>query len=106
MILLKYMISLVPLISLNFALSLISLNFTCSLGVLNSEPTESAVRDFCEICSCKNLIKDNTSFRNPLKPSLYIDLIINRPKSYQNSVRVETELSDFYKMTSTVMKVI
>ena len=106
MILLKYMISLVPLISLNFALSLISLNFACSLGVLNSEPTESAVRDFCEICSCKNLIQDNTSFRNPLKPSLYMDLIINRPKSYQNSVRVETELSDFYKMTSTVMKVI
>ena len=30
------------------------------LGDFNSEPTESAVRDFCEIYSCKNLIKDNT----------------------------------------------
>ena len=29
----------------------------------NSEPTESAVRDFCEIYSCKNLIKDNTSVK-------------------------------------------
>ena len=75
------------------------------LGDLNSEPTESAVRDFCEIYSCKNLIKDNTCFGNPSKPSC-IDLIItNRPKSFQNSVTVETGLSDFYKMTLTVMKV-
>ena len=69
------------------------------LGDLNSEPTESAVRDFCEIYSCKNLIKHNTYFKNPSKPSC-IDLIItNRPKSFQNSV------SDFHKMTLTVIKV-
>ena len=75
------------------------------LDDLNSEPTESAVRDFCEIYSCKNLIKDNTCFGNPSKPSC-IDLIItNRPKSFQNSVTVETGLSDFYKMTLTVMTV-
>ena len=75
------------------------------LGDLNSEPTESAVKDFCEIYSCKNLIKDSTCFKNPLKPSC-IDLIItNRPKSFQNSVTVETRLSDFHKMTLTVMKV-
>ena len=75
------------------------------LGDFNSEPTESAVRDFCEIYSCKNLIKDNTCFKNPSKPSC-IDLIItNRPKSFQNSVTVETGLSDFHKMTLTVMKV-
>ena len=75
------------------------------LGDLNSEPTESAVRDFCEIYSCKNLIKHNTYFKNPSKPSC-VDLIItNRPKSFQNSVTVETGLSDFYKMTLTVMKV-
>ena len=45
------------------------------LGDPNSEPTESAVRNFCEICSYKNLIKDNTCFKNPLKPS-WIDLVI------------------------------
>ena len=75
------------------------------LGDLNSEPTESAVKDFCEIYSCKNLIKDKTCFKNPLKSSC-IDLIItNRPKSFQNSVTVESGLSDFHKMTLTVMKV-
>ena len=58
------------------------------LGDLDSEPTESTVRDFCEIFGCKNLIKDNTCLKNPLKPSS-IDLIItNRPKNFQNSVKV------------------
>ena len=52
------------------------------LGDLNSDPTESAVKDFCEIYSCKNLIKDNTCFKNLLKPSC-VDLIItNRPTSF------------------------
>ena len=75
------------------------------LGDLNSEPTESAVRDFCQIYGCNNLIKDNTCFKNPEKPSC-IDLIItNRPKSFQNSMTLETDLSDFHKMTLTVMKV-
>ena len=74
-------------------------------GDLNSEPTESTVKDFCETYSCKSLIKDNTCFKKPLKPSC-IDLIItNRPKSFQNSMTVETGLSDFHKMTLTVMKV-
>ena len=74
------------------------------LGYLNSEPTESTIRDFCEIYSCKNLIKDNTRFKNPLKPSCTDLIIIVRPKRFQNSVTVETGLSDF-KMTVTVMKV-
>ena len=36
------------------------------LGDLNSEPIESAVRDFCEIYGCKILIKDNICFKNSL----------------------------------------
>ena len=73
---------------------------------LNSEPTESAVRDFCQIYGYKNLIKHNTCFKDPEKPSC-IDLIItNRPKSFQNSMTLETGLSDFHKMTLTVMKVL
>ena len=69
------------------------------LGNHNSEPTEQAVRDFCQIYECKNLIKDNTCFKNREKPSC-IDLIItNRTKCFQNSVTLETGLSDFHKMT-------
>ena len=47
------------------------------LDDLNSKPTESAVRDFCEIYGFQNLIKDNTCFKNPLKPSC-IDLITDQ----------------------------
>ena len=39
------------------------------LGDLNSEPTESAVKDFCQIYGCQNLIKDNTCLENPEKLS-------------------------------------
>ena len=39
------------------------------LGNLKSEPseseqTESALRDYCQIVGCKNLIKDNTCYKN------------------------------------------
>ena len=66
---------------------------------------QNQMLDFCEIYSCQNLIKDNTCFKNLWKLSC-IDLIIpNRLKSFQNSVTVETELSDFHKRTLTVKKV-
>ena len=72
---------------------------------LNSKPAESAVSDFCQIYGCKNLIKDNTCFKNSEKHSC-IDLIVtSRPKYFQNSLTLETGLSDFHKMTLTVMKV-
>ena len=37
------------------------------LGDAISEPTESAVWDFCQIYGCKNLIKDRTCFKNSEK---------------------------------------
>ena len=78
-------------------------NFTL-LDDLNSEPTESAIRDLCEIYSCKNLAKDNTCLKNPLQPCIDL-IIISRPKSFQSSVTVEIGLSDFHETMLTVMKV-
>ena len=66
-------------------------------GDLNSDPTESAVRDFCQIYGCKNLIEDNTCFKNPEKSSCNDLIITNRQKCFQ-------KFSDFHKMTLTVMK--
>ena len=74
------------------------------LGDFNTEPTDTALSHFCEIYNFENLIKDKTCFKNPNKPS-YIDLIItNRTKSFQNSMVIETGLSDFNKMCITVIK--
>ena len=74
-------------------------NMTILFSLMILIRSQQNLRDFCEIYSCKNLIKDNTCFKNPSKPSC-IDLIItNRPKRFQNSVTVENGLSDFHKMT-------
>ena len=75
------------------------------VGDLNSEPTESAVRDVYQIYDCKNLIKDNTCFKNPEKTSCIGLIITNRPKCFKNSVTLEMGLSDFHKMIVTVIKV-
>ena len=74
------------------------------LGDFNTEPTDAALSNFCEIYNFENLIKDKTCFKNPNQPSC-IDLIItNRSKSFQNSMVIEKGLSDFHKICITVMK--
>ena len=59
----------------------------------------------CQIYGCKNLIKGSTCFKNPEKPSFIDFIITNRTKLFENFVILETELSDFHKMTLTVMNV-
>ena len=71
----------------------------------NVELTDSSLSDFCEIHNLKNIFKDKTYFQNPNKPS-YIDMIItNKPKCFQNSMVIETGLSNFHKMCVRVMKI-
>ena len=72
------------------------------LGDFNSEPSEQPMSDFCHAYNCQNIIKDKTCFKNPHKPSCIDLFITNRPKSFQNSMVIETGLSDFHKMSLTV----
>ena len=68
------------------------------MGDFNAEPADTVVSDFCEIYNLKNIIRAKTCFQNPNNPSC-IDLMIrNRPTSFQNSMVIETGLSDFHKM--------
>ena len=74
------------------------------LGDFNSEITEPSMKEFCEIFDLKNLVKDPTCFKSQEKPSC-IDLILtNKNRSFQNTQVIETGLSDFHKMTITVLK--
>ena len=74
------------------------------IGDLNAEPTKAAVSDFCKIYNLKHLIKDKTCFKNPTKPTC-IDLIVtNRSTCFQETVVFKTGLSDFHKMSVTVIK--
>ena len=74
------------------------------MGDYNCDPNHTEMADFCEIYGLKNLVKEPTCFKSVEKPTL-IDLILtNKPKSFQRTINVESGLSDFHKMTVTVMK--
>ena len=60
--------------------------------------------DFLNIYNLKNLVKQKTCYKNPENPSC-IDLILtNSHRSFQNTNVFETGLSDFHKMTVSVLK--
>ena len=71
----------------------------------NVEPNDAPIKNFSQIYGCKNIVKDKTCFKNPRNPTCIDMIITNRPKSFQESEVVETGLSDFHKMSLTVMKV-
>ena len=74
------------------------------LGDFNCSVDEGKMNEFCDIYNLQNLISDPTCFKNPLNPSS-IDLILtNKRNSFLNSQTIETGLSDFHKMTITVLK--
>ena len=74
------------------------------IGDFNVTPEESHIETLCESYRLKNLIKVPTCHKNPQNPSC-IDLILtNSPLSFQSSGVIETGLSDFHKMTVTIMK--
>ena len=76
------------------------------MGIFNVESNDATMKNFCRIYGCKNIVKDKTCFKNPINPTC-IDLVItNRPKPFQEPEVIETGISDFHKMSLTVMKVL
>ena len=74
------------------------------MGDFNAECNERSMKIFCETYNLTNLINEATCYKNHLSPSS-IDLILtNRENYFQNSNTLDTSLSDFHKMTITVMK--
>ena len=74
------------------------------LGDFNVAMDNSDMTVFYDTYDQKCLIKEPTFYKNPENPSC-IDLILtNNLKCFQSSCVVETGLSDFHRMTVTVMK--
>ena len=74
------------------------------MGDFNADKNQENLVDFCQLYNLKHLIKVPTCYKNPDNPSV-IDLMLTKcPRSYQNSSAIETGLSDFHKMTVTVLK--
>ena len=70
----------------------------------NADLSNNFVDSFCGSYNLKSLIKKPKCFKNPDHPTC-IDLILtNRQKSFQNSIIIGIGLSDFHKLTVTVLK--
>ena len=65
---------------------------------------KESISEFLNLYNLKNLVKQSTCFKNPHKPTC-IDLILTKcPHSFQNTDTFKTRLSDFHKLTFTVLK--
>ena len=62
------------------------------------------MRNFCSSYTLNSLIKQPTCFKNQENPSC-IDLILtNKPRSLESTCVIETGLSEFHRMTVSLLK--
>ena len=74
------------------------------LGDFNACVDDEDLQTFCKSDFFNSLIKQPPCFENPKSPSC-IDLILtNKPRSFQTKCAIGTGLSDFHRMTISVLK--
>ena len=74
------------------------------LGDYNSEMSENAMKEFCDTYNLNNLVTEPTCFKSLINPTSIDVMLTNRTRSFHNTTTIETGLSDFHKMTISVMK--
>ena len=74
------------------------------IGDFNWEMGDEVMGNFCNTYNFRCLVKEATCFKNVHNPSCIYLILTNRPLSFQNTNVIETGLSDFHKLTLTVMK--
>ena len=62
------------------------------------------MRNFCNSYNLNGLIKQLTCLKNPENPSCIDMILTNKPRSFQSTCVIETGLSDFHRMTVSVLK--
>ena len=74
------------------------------MGGFIAEGSNNSVKDFWDVYGFRILINKSTCYKNPNNPKC-IDLVLtNKNRGFQNSCAIDTGLSDFYKMTVSVLK--
>ena len=74
------------------------------LGGFNANIKDSFMKNFCENFDLRSLVKEPACFKNPENSSC-IDLILTKkPRSFIKAGVIETGLSDYHKLVTTVMK--
>ena len=74
------------------------------MGDFNTELSNNFVDSFCGSYSKKSLIEKPTCFKDPNNPTCIDLILINRQKGFQNSTIIEIGLSDFHRLTVTILK--
>ena len=74
------------------------------IGDFNSETSETALKNFCGVYKLKNLNRESTCFKNLVNPSLIDLFLTNCSRSFQDTLVIETGLSDTRKMYKIVLK--
>ena len=74
------------------------------IGDFNSEMHEDPMNIFCTTYSLKNMVKEPTWFQNIESPNCIDFILTNKPLYFQNTNVLETGISDFHKLTLTIMK--
>ena len=70
----------------------------------NAETSNTTISEICATYNLKNLIKEPTCSKSLENPTCVDIILTNRPQCFQKSNVFETGLSDFHKLTFTVMK--
>ena len=74
------------------------------LGDFNAEMSNPHTSEFCALYNFTNLIKEPTCYKNVDKPTSIDHILTNHARCFQHSGIYETGLSDFHKLTFTVLK--
>ena len=75
------------------------------MGDLNVDSSGPVLNDFCNVFNLFSLVNETTCLKNPCNPACIDLFLANCPRSVQNTVTIETGISDFHKMVITVLKV-
>ena len=67
------------------------------------EANSSAMSVFIDSYNPKNLIKEPTCYKNPNKSSCIDLMLTNKLRNFKHSCVIEKSLSDFHRMSVTVM---
>ena len=77
-----------------------------AIGDFNAEMTNNYFEEICaSLYNFKNLIKQPTYFKNLENPTRINHILTNHSKNFHSSSVFETGLTDFHKLTLTVLKV-
>ena len=72
------------------------------MGDFNLEPTNEQIKMLLPSYNLYNLVKEHTCFKGA--PKCYDLILTNKKDSFQNTLALTTGLSDFHKMTMSVLK--